>query len=159
MTTLEMEISLMSFFCFRKNLIVPNVSWGMRFASHYKSLHECDLLILSSSGYATEVEIKISKADLLKDKKKKHKHKHPAIKNLYFAVPAELKECAVSEIPEHSGLITVKDNGNYIFSTIERKALPRKNALKWSDKDRLALARLGTMRIYGLKKNLLKNDK
>ena len=47
----------MNFFNYRANLIVPNISWGL-------GLHECDLLVLTSSGYATEIEIKVSKADL-----------------------------------------------------------------------------------------------
>lgn len=62
-TTLDMEIVLMEYFGVNRNIIVPNVSWGL-------NLHECDLLIFSKSGYATEVEIKISKQDLLKDKNK-----------------------------------------------------------------------------------------
>lgn len=66
MKTIELEIAIMEYFGIRQNLIVPNVSWGMN------GLHECDVLILSKAGYATEVEIKISKPDLLKDRDKKH---------------------------------------------------------------------------------------
>lgn len=63
MTTLEMEIALMRELNIRKNIIVPNVSFGMYFKG-YGALHECDLLCLSKSGYATEIEIKIIKSDL-----------------------------------------------------------------------------------------------
>ena len=62
-TTLEVELSLMKHFNFRENVIVNGVHWGM--VINGKPLHECDLLILSKANYATEVEIKISKSDLL----------------------------------------------------------------------------------------------
>ena len=88
MKIVDIEIAIMKHICVRKNIIVPNVSWGIQ-GKDFKPLHECDLLSLSLSGYATEIEIKTSKADLLKDKEKEHKHKHDhiLIKNLYFAVP------------------------------------------------------------------------
>ena len=85
MTTLEIEIALMEHFNVRQNSIVPNISWGIA------NLHECDILVLSKSNYATEVEIKISKSGLLKDKEKKHGHNHNHIARLYFAVPKKLK--------------------------------------------------------------------
>ena len=67
-TTPEMECRLADYFGYRKNLIVPNVYWGL-------DMHECDLLVLSQAGYATEIEIKISIADLRADAKKVHGHR------------------------------------------------------------------------------------
>ena len=75
MTAKEMELHISRYFDLRQNIIVPNISWGM-------GLHECDLLILSRAGYATEIEIKISAADLRKDSKKKHEHLSNKIKYL-----------------------------------------------------------------------------
>ena len=61
-TTLEMETLLMNHFNYLQNIIVPNVSNGI-FHKEHGWLHECDLLVLSKANYATEIEIKISKAD------------------------------------------------------------------------------------------------
>ena len=93
MKTLDMEIAVMKHFDIVQNLIVPNISWGI------SGLHECDILSLSKAGYATEIEIKISKADLMSDKKKEHGHRHRYIANLYFCVPSFLKQIALEEIP------------------------------------------------------------
>jgi hypothetical protein len=157
MTTLEMEIAVMRWIGIRRNLVVPNVSHGMH-------VHECDILSLTASGYATEVEIKISKADLLADKKKTHGHRSKKIANLYFAVPEELEELALSEIPERSGLLIVKPRkrkyGHRRYTgysvVVVRKPVRNKLASKWSEKDRLKLARLGALRILGLKERLEK---
>jgi hypothetical protein len=54
--TAEMEVELGRYFNYRQNIIVSNVSWGL-------GIHECDLLIITKSGYATEVEIKVSLSD------------------------------------------------------------------------------------------------
>ena len=46
------------------NIVVPNVSHS------FFSFHEADLISLSQAGYATEVEIKTNRADLIADKKR-----------------------------------------------------------------------------------------
>ena len=48
---IKMEIAIARSWNYRRHLIVPNVSWGF-------GVHECDLLVISPSGYATEIEIK-----------------------------------------------------------------------------------------------------
>lgn len=152
--TLEMEIALMKYLGIRQNLVVPNVSWGM------DRLHECDILSLSNSNYATEIEIKISKGDLLKDKEKNHRHEHYLITNFYYAVPKKLVELALTEIPERAGLICVEkieNRGKMYLQAYEIKKTKRKgNAYKWNDDDRNRLARLGTLRILGLKEKIYK---
>jgi len=165
-TTLDIEIAVIDYFRPRQNLIVPNVSWGLH-NKEYRSLHECDVLILSGDSYATEVEIKISKADLLKDRDKKHGHHHNLIRRLYFAVPPELKQIALESIPDHAGLLVVSNaveqwHGFYgAYREIEyvrvdevRPCKVNTMAVKWTDKQRLQLARLGTMRILGLKRKI-----
>jgi len=150
MKTLDVELAMMVHMGFRKNLIVPNVSWGMNLGG--RVLHECDLLVLSKAGYATEVEIKVSKSDLIKDKDKLHNHEHPYIKNLYFAVPERLKDVALDHIPERAGLYVVyKNKWGSVYVGMEKKARSRANAVKWSFEDRYNLARLGAIRIFGLK--------
>ena len=158
MTTIEIEIAVMEHFGIRQNLIVPNISWGIA------GLHECDILSLNRTGYATEVEIKTSKADLLQDKKKKHNHRHNHIADLYFAVPENLRKIALEVIPERAGLFIIKkyeDNDDY-FKVSEltagayevKPSTRNKDAVKWTEKERYQLARLGTMRILALKKKL-----
>ncbi len=68
-TTPEMECALAAFFDSRANLIVPRVHWGMA------DLHECDLLMVSKVGYVTEIEIKITRADLKKDAEKEKRQR------------------------------------------------------------------------------------
>ena len=52
----------------RQDIFVPNLSWGLL-------NHEADLVILTKSGYLTEVEIKRSWEDFKADFKKEHEHK------------------------------------------------------------------------------------
>ena len=154
MNTLDIEIAMMKKLNVRKNIIVPNVSWGINIKNH-KPLHECDLLMLSSAGYATEIEIKISKADLLKDKEKSHGHNHRLIKHLYFAVPESLKEIALKEIPNNAGLYTLSYNqSKRIVVKKIREGFPRKDALKWEEKVQKKLLHLGVMRLVRLKERV-----
>ncbi len=156
-TTLDMETALVNYFCPRKNLIVPNVSWGM-------FPHEVDLCVLSPSNYASEIEIKISKSDLKQDKKKAHSHECSLIKYLWFAVPEHLAK-EVQHIPERAGIIIVSwrepYHGQYhtlpgaFICTKIRKPKQATN-YKWSDDQRASLLRLGCMRVWALKKKLQK---
>ena len=149
MTTLDMEIAVMKHFGIVQSLIVPNVSWGI------SGLHECDILSLSKAGYATEIEIKISKADLRADKKKSHGHRHGHIARLYFAVPSFLKQIALEEIPERAGLLVAvmdKQTSENIIRLQEEKPCKRNSgAHQWTDLERSKLGRLGAIRILGLK--------
>lgn len=156
MKTINMEIAIMRLFAPRKNIVVPNVSWGMMLKSpdgKYKPLHECDILVLSQNNYATEIEIKISKADVLADKNKRHGHNHGHIARFYFAVPNNLINFALKHIPERAGLYGVGDGGR---TKLVRQCKRNTKAHKWSDKERLKLAHLGTMRIVGLKQKIAK---
>jgi hypothetical protein len=143
MKTLDMEIILMGYFSPRVNLIVLNVSWGM-------NLHECDVLVLSGSDYATEVEIKRSKADILADKKKAHGHRSNRIARLFFAVPCELTDYALIHIPERAGLISIDEHGRV---KVVRQCQRNKLARKWTKDERLKLAHLGNLRILPLMRN------
>jgi len=115
-------------------------------------LHECDILALTPAGYATEIEIKVSKSDLRADKKKRHGHLHNRIAYFYFAVPEGLVGTALSEIPERAGLYSVKKR--YPPKLI-RQCKKNPNCTKWSEKEKLKLAHLGAMRITGLKEKIL----
>ena len=154
MNTLDIEIALIDHFGFLRNIIVPNVSWGMG-RLNGKDLHECDLLVLSKSNYATEIEIKISNPDLIADTKKKHRHYHNHIARFYFAVPKKLTETALEIIPERAGLYAVKKEGVELI----KRCVRNKNSVQWSEAERLKLAHLGTMRILGLKRKIAKIQK
>ena len=150
LTTLEMEIALAKFFNPRTNLIIPNVSWGM-------FNHECDLIVVGKSGLIREIEIKISKVDLIKDKEKRHKHKDKAISRLYFAIPEKLLSY-IEHIPSHAGILSVSRFRKYYRTKIIR---PAKTIGKYkvSDQDRLQLMRLSNLRIWGLKEKIIKLKK
>ena len=144
-----MECALASWFDYRVNLIVPNVYWGFG-----EGNHECDLLIVSKAGYCTEVEIKVTRADLRADTKKAHGHDDRNIKYLYFALPDYLDHC-LEFVPEHAGIILVRPwkPGYQAGPTCRRVRDPvcRKYAPKMNDRMRYKVARLGALRIWNLK--------
>jgi hypothetical protein len=144
-TSFEIEIAVAHYFGTTTHVIVPNVSWGM-FG------YELDLCILNNNSfYASEVEIKISKADLKRDSLKRHNHDRNGnlIKSLWFAMPEKLKNkgCDIL-VPESAGILYVGKNGNVVQ---DRKPVPSKFAKKWTYADAFKLARLGTLRTWNLK--------
>ena len=154
--SLDIEIAIADYYGIRQYTVIPNISWGL-------GVHECDLLIMSKSGYCTEVEIKVSKADLIKDNEKEHGHKSDKIQALFFAVPLELKDIALQHIPKHAGLFTIEYRPNnkvkkYIVNCVKPTTI-NKVARKLTDVEKLQFYRLGCMRIWGLKKKLVKELK
>ena len=147
LTTIEIEVALAQYFNPRQNLIVPNVCWGMH-------LHECDLLIITKASYAYEVEIKISKSDRIKDKEKWHKHDSDKIKYLYFAIPVGLVK-HIDYIPSRAGIITVEKHGKY-YSCRKIREPKIHSKYAFTDKERLSVLRLGAMRMWTLKKKIIK---
>lgn len=145
LTTAEMELILQSYFSRSGNLVVPNISWGL-------GLHECDLLVMSKKGYLTEIEIKISRSDLKKDREKRHQHHSNKIKSLYFSIPWHLindKEY----IPERAGIIVVNEIRQI---HILRSPKTNKNARPLTAKEQFQFVRLGSLRIWSLKRNVWK---
>lgn len=146
-TTPEMELALAHHFHYLQYLIVPGIR-SMDF-------HECDLLIVTKAGCAWEVEIKVSKGDLLRDKKKYHRHESPKIKYLYFAIPHHLLQHQ-EHIPERAGIITVErkyseySKQEYFSCDRVRKPTPSSN-YKFTDEERYRVARLGAIRMWTLR--------
>ncbi len=159
MNTLQMEIAIMEDCNVRQNIVVPNVSFGIvRYFGSGKNrtwdeLHECDVLKLTPSGYATEYEIKVSKSDFKADLKKKHNHDGKFIKQLYYAVPFELLDFAKQHLPENAGLVYVKNN-KVKYAIV---APIRELYFKWTSEEMFKLAKLGAMRIVNLKRLINKN--
>lgn len=146
MNALQMEVAVATFFKPRVNTIVPNISWGL-------GIHECDLLIVTKTGHAIEVEIKVSKSDLIKDKEKRHGHNSKKVRQLYFAIPENLAEY-IEHIPERAGIITVTEYPHDCRCKILRKSRLNLEARKLSPDEILHVARLGTMRIWTLKNRI-----
>lgn len=146
-----MECAVATWFNYRQNLIVPCVYWGL------SDWHECDLLIVSKAGYCTEVEIKITRADLRRDAKKAHGHRNPGIKYLYFALPDYLEHC-MEFVPDRAGVILVRAYKEGDWSPVCRRArapICQKHAAKMTDRQRYQVARLGAIRIWDLKRRLV----
>lgn len=161
----DIELAIMREFDFRQNLIVPNVSNMMMIVPF-----ETDMLVLTKSNYAYGFEIKVSKSDLKADFKKpqhaKFDEPHRAngkrglerfyskFKYFNYAIPEQLKECALELIPDFCGLWCLKkwQEGTQIKTKFYQAREPKKLFdYKWSEKQRYELARLGTMRIFALK--------
>ena len=84
------------------------------------------------------------------------------IKYLYFAVPEKLEAAALELAPSRAGIITVRPKDD--DPAAHRSWWPRckrirdpictKHAQPMSDRDRYKVARLGALRIWGLKRKL-----
>ena len=147
----HVEISVAELVGWRANVVVPNVSWGLGLR------HECDLLILDKQGRFTEVEIKVSLADLKADFKKGHGHKSKLISRLVYAVPQSLLESAKELVPKGQGIIAVKWNtrrGRH-EAHWERVAKHDKTKPKPSEAVVKKFMALGCMRIWSLKKTVM----
>ena len=152
LTTIEIEEKLARFFNYRQNIIVPNISWGFY-------IHECDLLILRRSGHLLEVEIKVTRADLKKDQRKEHGHidHNNRIKELWFAIPEYLQD-SIDCIPERAGILVLSRNndmGPHLNCRVIKEARVNNQAVKLCLDEKLAIARLGTLRIWSLKRKII----
>ena len=76
-TAAEIEVVVAQYFDPRRNVIVPNVWWG------WGLRHECDLVVMTKTGYAYEVEIKVSRSDLKADLKKRWALQQKAAKAVF----------------------------------------------------------------------------
>lgn len=143
-TTPEIELAIAKYINIRANIIVPNIHWGLL-------PYEVDLLVLSSKGYATEIEIKVSVSDLKADKLKKHDHSSHLIKRLFFAMPLKMQD-HIKHVPSKAGILFVDESGRV---REHRKAKLNTAARKLTEKEIYQVLRLGNMRTWGLRKKLL----
>lgn len=153
LTVHDIEYALCDYYGLRKHIIVPNVSWG------FFREHEADLVVITASNYLTEIEIKRSWRDFLKDFRKDSFHNDNRIKNFYYCVP----ECMVGPCKEYLysdpalerrlgriGLISYDENGRICF----QRSGEREIALKLTTAEVLEIARLGTFRFWDVRKRL-----
>lgn len=154
MRTEYLEQKVVHYFDYVKNVIVSNVSFG--FGLNY----EADLMVLSKSGYLTEVELKVSKSDLKADLKKRHFHNCKKVKYLCFAFPEDLLETALQFLPEEVGLLCLMKSttrNEYTYIKCLRKPKARNNYKLTTDEEN-KLMRLGTMRVWKVKYNHFHDD-
>jgi hypothetical protein len=137
-TATEIGMAIANWFGIRKFVSVPNISWG------FFSDRECDLIVINKTGYAYEVEIKISKSDLIKDKEKWHHHSSVKLQKLWFAIPEKLEKC-IDLIPEQAGIFVVLKSG---YAKQIRQPTRNKTARKLTDIEQFQIARLGTIRMW-----------
>jgi hypothetical protein len=144
-TAAEIEIALSCLFDSRRNMVAPNISWGL-------GLHECDVLVLTKAGHAIEIEIKVSKSDLKKDAAKRHGHNSDKLRRLYFAIPKKLwlGQC-LTFIPDRAGVIVVDETG---LCTIVRNAAINSGARKFTPAERIHLGELAAMRYWDLRRRM-----
>ncbi len=148
-TSDEIEYAVANWFGIRTHVIVPNLSWGL-------VKHECDLAVLSPSEYLYEVEIKISHSDLIRDKSKRKWlfYDERGFRKLWFAIPEKLKN-SIEQVPSKAGILIITQYG-VVYEI--RKPKININATKLLEIQKFKLARLGTMRIWKLKHELILRD-
>jgi len=134
------------------NLMIPNVYWGLNFN------HELDLLVLSTSNYGTEIEIKTSVADCKKDIEKAHKHYDKRLKYLYFAVPSEIYEKCLDFIPENAGILVIhsinEEHKTRFVVDEKRKPVKNKSAVAFTSSEVLKIKTLLSMRYWSLLRSI-----
>lgn len=151
-TATDIELAVAKHLNPRANLIVPNVSWGWGF-----HIHEADLIVLRQSGWATEIEIKVTRGDVKADLRKRCARVYgpwadDKVAFKWFAVPDGLGADAL--IPKDYGIMKVRMVKEEAVVTTTRA--PRKNprARRVTPEERSKLAELAAMRIWDLKRAL-----
>ncbi|MGN1155682.1 MAG: hypothetical protein ACI4TK_05860 [Agathobacter sp.] len=153
LTVHDIEYALCSYYDIRKHIIVPNVSWG------FFREHEADLVVITKANYLTEIEIKRSWRDFLKDFRKDSFHADNRIKSFYYCVP----ECMVEPCKEYLysdsalerrlgkiGLISFDEQGRICFERNGEKDI----ALKLTTTEVMEIARLGVLRFWDTRRRL-----
>lgn len=163
-TLYEIEVALAKTdgFNYIRNIVAFNVNgWG----NNLYIGHECDMLILSKSGYLTEIEIKRSLSDFLADFKKKHCHESEIIKYFYYCVPESIYDKVRDELSKrcvsYSGIITFDEDliirhHGYDKNGHVREIYPNRKLFL---EEQLQVARFGAIRSILLKEKLIKIEK
>lgn len=138
----------------RQDIFVPNLSWGLL-------NHEADLVIMTKSGYLTEVEIKRSWADFKADFKKEHAHKDERVYYFHYCVPESIKDRVVEFLNERCenkrpSVLYYSETGS--ISSVSG-GWSHTGGRRLFLEEQLTVARLGCMRIWNLKEKLLKQKR
>lgn len=105
-----------------------------------------DMLVLTRAGYATEVEIKLTRSDWIKDGRKvKWLGASPHVARFFYAIPetlmprgAALADVLPPNVPEHAGVLVVRAGHGYggYDQVREERAARRMKAQKLPDAER-----------------------
>jgi hypothetical protein len=142
----HIEVAVADLIGYRTHTIAPNISWG------WQLRHEADLICVNQNRFVTEIEIKISAADLRADFGKKHGHQHKKIHRLVYAIPQGLLELCQKLAHPEAGIITVNWSGYRFVAKWERQGKKNKNP-PITEKQHNELLRLAAMRIWSLKEH------
>ena len=146
----------------RTDIMIPNLSWGLL-------PYEADFVVVSKSGYLTEVEIKRSWEDFKADFKKNHNHDAEQVYYFYYCVPVSIvgkvKEFLMEKYGERhfigapavlwydeNGRIRtlVDDNQRCFGSHYACSVSPNVKHRKLFLEEQLTVARLGQLRYWSL---------
>jgi len=142
-TTLGIEIALAEKFKHKDNIILTNQGRSV-------GCHECDILVIDDNFNASEIEIKISKNDLMGEKKKKHSHYDERIGEMYFCIPIDLYEkIQISEYIYDEAGVLVSLPGRRI--KLKRRAKNRGTGEKFSANEVITLVKNGLSKLTTLK--------
>jgi hypothetical protein len=157
--TPELELLVAEYFGIRTNLIVPNLSWGIGLN------YEADLTVITRSKCAYEIELKVSKSDLIAESKKKASaHKGKMFKRFYYAMPESIYDENLIKDSSTGVLLAYYDKGRTFRGRVikgtwrikEVKKAKNKKVTKLSDKKYLKILELSAMRVWSMKKKFVK---
>lgn len=143
----EIEVALSWHFDVQKCICMPQLTMFFE--------HEIDFLAVRKTGYAVEVEIKRSVADMKAEDKKKHNHESNKIVELYYCFPKDILEQCIPLVPDHAGILYVYKTSRWVVR-VERSPLRNKDARKLTDKEINKILRYSNYRIWNFKKKIVK---
>jgi hypothetical protein len=128
------------------------VSWGLRAVKG-----EIDLMVVRPSGWATEIEIKVSVSDVKADLLKGHGHDSACVQTTFFAVPKCIIGAAIPHIPERFGVLVYDHDDRLKTTSMLRGCRKNKAARKLRPDEIMKLGRLASMRIWSLKEHMIRS--
>lgn len=131
--------------------MIPNLSWGLL-------EYEADFVVISKSGYMTEVEIKRSLADLKADFHKSHTHDAEQVYYFYYCVPEKIYDKAIEFLhncklgdcnADYPAVLYYTETGKIVYPGFGNKYSKGKHR-KLFIEEILQVARLGQLRYWNL---------
>lgn len=129
----------------RSDIMIPNLSCGLL-------QYEADFVVVSKSGYLTEIEIKRSYSDFLADFKKDHSHDAEQVYYFYYCVPERIAQKVIDYLKEHNidkAVLTYSEDGSINRTSYGCVSLHGKHR-KLFIEEQLTIARLGQLRFWNL---------
>lgn len=159
---IELGIAYLADYDFTKNLVVFNVNGDRK---HLNLGHECDVLVCTSKGYLTEIEIKRSFSDFLADFKKYELHAPCGIiSNFYYCVSSLFADRVIKELVSRNvdcDGVFVYDEGEsdiiFKYYSLHQASEERKHAKPISIESQLYLAKLGCMRQISFRRKMVEH--